>query len=149
MSLTFILKEISLIVVLTASLFFFRRSPLSLRVWLLGISILRSLSVHVFLSKWLGLSLVLIFTGGVMILILYLVAVSDTRILYFSKPLFSFFLMLILFFRSDIYRFLSFHEFYRMFNRLIIIIRCGYLLTVLFLRVRLCSLFKGRLIKKI
>ena len=135
-------------------LFFFFRNPLTIRIILLVFSFLVFWAFTLFSFKWFRISLILIFSGGVIVLILFLVAIRDhnkiiqlniKRIFFLLRPLL-------------LYPFMSFVQtskkleltyFFSDSNLLGITYLCFYLLILLTFRVRVISSSKRRLIKKL
>ena len=124
------------------------KNPILLCILLILTSLTRGINLAFSFSKWVILAILLIFLGGIIIMFIYVTAISNTQ--KFFSPKLNEFLIVIIFisltpinwsFSSSIFSLIELFN----FNLFCITIIVAILLIALFLRVKLVESFKGAL----
>lgn len=129
------------------------RSPLLLAILLLLSSLQLAVFFYALWDKWLGLSISLIFSGGVIVLILFLVTLNDHKEIFFENSFYLLFGVIFIFIVVRLPLFFSSHiNFLKLYLTSLLLRICfltSYLFLTLLLRVSLCRSHKGRIVNKI
>ncbi len=133
-------------------MFLTRRSPLILSLLLIFLAISLGGMTWFFFRKWLGVSLFMVFVGGIIVIFLYVSSLAFNEKFFLNRPMpLIFILGLSLFLIFKINNFFAHSlvsQLYRSYSVFSLIFLIAYLLLVFFLAVKLSENFKGALVEK-